>query len=77
MNERKPGGADRWRVTAEALVNSSASTVHCPDCGRHGLSIRDMEYGSGTDKGLQRYLMCADCGAFNVVSLKRAGAAAA
>ncbi|MDZ4789640.1 MAG: hypothetical protein SGJ17_00275 [Hyphomicrobiales bacterium] len=74
MNEKKAGGPDRWRATAEALVSLAAHNVHCPDCGRHGLSVRDMEYGYGTDKGLQRYLMCADCGAFNVVSLKRAGA---
>lgn len=76
MNDIKAKGHEKWRATAEALVNRAAHNVHCPDCGHHSLSVRDMEYGYGTDKGLQRYLMCADCGAFNVVSLKRAGAAA-
>jgi transposase-like protein len=75
MSEKK--SPDRWRAAAEALVQTSAHNVHCPDCGRSSLTVRDMEYGYGVEKGVQRYLMCSACGAFNVVSLRRAGSAAA
>ncbi len=77
MSERNQKSADRWHRTAEALITRAATDVHCPDCGRHGLSVRDMEYGCGPGKGVQRYMMCSYCGAFQVVSLKRAGSVAA
>ncbi|MDX2263920.1 MAG: hypothetical protein NW215_02980 [Hyphomicrobiales bacterium] len=76
MKDVKESAADRWRDVAHTLVSQSAQSVHCPDCGRHSLSVRDMEYGYGAEKGVQRYLMCSGCGAFQVVSIKRAGAAA-
>jgi hypothetical protein len=35
--------------------------------------VKDVEYGFGHGKGVQRYMSCGCCGAFTSVSLRRAG----
>ncbi|MGO9808823.1 MAG: hypothetical protein ACLPKH_19195 [Rhodomicrobium sp.] len=35
--------------------------------------MRDVEYGFGHDKGVQRYITCGCCGAFTGVNVKHAG----
>ena len=35
--------------------------------------MKDVEYGFGYDKGVQRYITCGCCGAFTSVNIKRAG----
>jgi hypothetical protein len=77
MDEASRSQAGKWRMTAETLVAMSAGQTPCPDCGQHALSVRDVEYGYGSDRGVQRYLMCGSCKAFHVVNLRRAGASAA
>ncbi len=64
---------DQWVETAEALVHQSSGNVECPCCGSASLSVRDVEYGFGHDKGVQRYISCGSCGAFTGVNMKRAG----
>jgi transcription elongation factor Elf1 len=63
----------RWVKTAEALVHRSPEHVDCPCCGSTSLSVRDVEYGFGHEKGIQRYISCGCCGAFTSVNMKRAG----
>ncbi|MEJ2117076.1 MAG: hypothetical protein P8Y67_03810 [Alphaproteobacteria bacterium] len=61
-----------WIDAAEKLVLNSAHNVECPECGQKSLKVRDIEYGWGPCRGLQRYLMCSHCGAYNIVSLRHA-----
>lgn len=73
MEKTKEPGFQRWQETAEALVKQSSREVSCPSCGSASLSVKDVEYGSGHDRGVQRYMSCGGCGAFTSVSLRRAG----
>jgi formate dehydrogenase maturation protein FdhE len=65
----------QWVETAHNLGHRSPESVACPCCGSSSLSVRDVEYGFGHEKGLQRYISCGCCGAFNGVNVKRAGEA--
>jgi hypothetical protein len=38
------------------------------------LQVRDVEYGWGHTKGLERYLICSHCGAYNAVNMRHARA---
>jgi hypothetical protein len=66
-----------WICAAEQLVRMSESQVACPECGERGLQVRDMEYGVGPCRGIERYLLCAKCGCFNAVNLRHASPFAA
>lgn len=61
-----------WVEAAQQLALNSAENVGCPDCGEPALKVRDVEYGWGPSKGLERYLMCSNCGAFSAVNLRHA-----
>jgi hypothetical protein len=37
------------------------------------LRVRDVEYGWGTARGIERYLVCSQCQAYSSVNLRRAG----
>ncbi|MGC2396289.1 MAG: hypothetical protein WA579_09850, partial [Rhodomicrobium sp.] len=63
-----------WAETANHLARHSVSTVASPCCGSTSLSARDVEYGFGHDRGVQRYISCGCCGAFTSVNVKCAGA---
>jgi hypothetical protein len=73
MEKAKEAKFERWVETAEALVKKSADGVACPCCGSSSLSVKDVEYGSGHEKGMQRYMSCRCCGAFTSVVMRRAG----
>jgi predicted RNA-binding Zn-ribbon protein involved in translation (DUF1610 family) len=62
----------QWVAAAESLVLNSAKKVECPDCGEAALQVRDVEYGWGHNKGLERYMICSHCGAFNAVNMRHA-----
>jgi hypothetical protein len=61
-----------WIEAAQRLAVNSAEKVACPDCGVPALKARDVEYGWGPAKGLERYLVCSNCGAFSAVNLRHA-----
>ena len=61
-----------WVAAAEKLALNSAEHVDCPECRRPGLQARDVEYGWGPSRGLERHLVCTHCGAYNIVNLRRA-----
>jgi hypothetical protein len=61
-----------WIRAAEELAVSSTAHVLCPECGQPALKVRDIEYGWAPAKGLERYMVCSHCGAYNVVNLRRA-----
>ncbi len=73
MGERTEPAFQEWVDTANYLASHSASTVACPCCGGTSLSVRDVEYGFGHDRGVQRYISCGCCGAFTSVNVKCAG----
>ncbi len=73
MAERTEPAFQEWVETANYLARRSASTVACPCCGSTSLSVRDVEYGFGHDRGVQRYISCGCCGAFTGVNVKCAG----
>jgi hypothetical protein len=73
MSERQQGTSDQWHKLAHALTGKAAETVHCPECGRQGVRMRDVDYGHGYDRGVARYMTCPECGAFQVVNMRRAG----
>jgi hypothetical protein len=62
-----------WAKTTDPMGRGAAETIACPCCGSTSLSVRDVEYGPAHEKGIQRYISCFWCGAFNGVNLKRAG----
>jgi hypothetical protein len=64
---------EQWVETANHLATHAASTVACPCCGSTSLSVRDVDYGFGHDRGVQRYISCGCCGAFTSVNVKCAG----
>lgn len=64
---------EQWVETAHHLALRSASSVACPCCGSTSLSVRDVEYGFGHDRGVQRYISCGCCGAFTGVNVRCAG----
>jgi hypothetical protein len=63
----------QWDEIADYVGRRAAETVACPCCGSTSLSVRDVEYGPGHERGIQRYISCGWCGAFNGVNVKRAG----
>lgn len=67
-NKRK-----QWVAVAEKLVYSSAANVECPECGQASLKVRDVEYGWGEGKGVERYMVCSQCKAYSSVNMRRAG----
>ena len=73
MQERTEPAFHEWVETANHLARRSVSTVACPCCGSTSLSARDVEYGFGHDRGVQRYISCGCCGAFTSVNVKCAG----
>ena len=73
VNAKKQAPFGQWVETAHHLGTRSVETVACPCCGSTSLSVRDVEYGFGHVKGLQRYISCGWCGAFNGVNVRRAG----
>jgi formate dehydrogenase maturation protein FdhE len=73
MQERTEPAFREWVETANHLSRHRASTVACPCCGSTSLSARDVEYGFGHDRGVQRYISCGCCGAFTSVNVKCAG----
>jgi hypothetical protein len=73
MGAIRSGKREEWVSAAERLVSESADHVDCPECSKPGLQVRDVEYGWGPRKGVERYLICTHCGAYNAVNLQRAG----
>jgi hypothetical protein len=72
MSAVKRARLAEWMEAAERLALSSEKNVDCPECGRNHLIVRDIEYGWGPCRGLERYLMCSHCGAYNIVNLRHA-----
>lgn len=66
----------KWIEAAEKLTLNSSAVVRCPECEQPTLRVRDIEYGCAPNKGLERYVICSQCGAYNIVSLARAEACA-
>jgi hypothetical protein len=64
---------EQWLKTAQEFGRHSPESVACPCCGSSSLSAKDVEYGFGYDRGVQRYITCGCCGAFISVNIKRAG----
>jgi transcription elongation factor Elf1 len=75
MTQSSQAPLERWVETAHRLGCRSPQSVACPCCGSTSLSVRDVEYGFGHEKGVQRYISCGCCGAFTGVNVKRAGEA--
>jgi len=70
MGSRK---REQWVSAAERLLHKSTQHVECPECGTTSLQVRDVEYGWGHGKGLERYLVCSHCRAYHSVNMRRAG----
>jgi ribosomal protein L32 len=66
---------NQWVAVAQSLCRNAPHSAACPECGEAKLEMRDREYGPPHSLGRERYLFCKACGAFNVVNLRRAGAA--
>jgi hypothetical protein len=73
MEQRRQAPFEQWVETAHHLGRRSAGSVACPCCASTSLSVRDVEYGFGHEKGVQRYITCGCCGAFTGVNVRRAG----
>ena len=65
---------EEWVWAAVQLIHRSNEHVGCPECGASSLRVRDVEYGFGPRKGLDRYLFCSQCGCHNLVNMRHAGA---
>lgn len=64
---------NEWLAIAQQLCRSAPHSAACPECGEHTLVMRDRAYGPPQSLGRERYLICTGCGAFSVISLRRAG----
>jgi hypothetical protein len=73
MEQKADAPFKRWVETARHLGQRSPGAVACPCCGSASLSVMDVEYGFGHERGIQRYITCGWCGAFNGVNVRRAG----
>jgi hypothetical protein len=73
MSAARSKNLTEWVAAAQSLVVNSTQKVGCPDCGKPALQVRDVEYGWGHSKGLERYLVCSHCGAYNAINLRHAG----
>jgi len=73
MSQASETPFNRWVETAQSLGYRGPDSVACPCCGSTSLSMRDVEYGFGHEKGVQRYISCGCCGAFTGVNVKHAG----
>lgn len=73
MGAIRSGKREEWVTAAERLVYESAENVQCPECSTPALQVRDVEYGWGPRKGIERYLICSHCGTYNAVNMRRAG----
>jgi hypothetical protein len=73
MNAIRKGKQGQWAATAVQSLHTARQYVSCPECGVAALQIRDVEYGGGQRRGLDRYLLCSHCGCFRAVNLRRAG----
>ncbi len=73
MTETPTAPFEQWVQTAQKFARHSPDSVACPCCGSTSLRVKDVEYGFGYDKGVQRYITCGCCGAFTSVNVKRAG----
>jgi hypothetical protein len=62
-----------WVTAAQRLVCESTKYVDCPECGTPALQVRDVEYGWGASRGIERYMVCSHCQAYHSVNLRRAG----
>jgi hypothetical protein len=74
MNADRRGKREQWAAVAGQLLHTARQYVSCPECGQAALQIRDVEYGGGQRRGLDRYLLCSHCLCFSAVNLRRAGA---
>ena len=72
MSAARSQNLTEWVAAAENLVLNSSKKISCPDCGKPALQVRDVEYGWGHTKGLERYLVCSHCGAYNAVNMRHA-----
>jgi predicted RNA-binding Zn-ribbon protein involved in translation (DUF1610 family) len=72
MSAAKSKNMTEWVTAAQLLVVNSTKSVKCPECGDAALQVRDVEYGWGHNKGLERYLVCSHCGAYNAVNMRHA-----
>jgi hypothetical protein len=72
MSAVRSKNLNQWVAAAQSLVVNSTKKVDCPDCQQPALQVRDVEYGWGHNKGLERYLVCSNCGAFNAVNMRHA-----
>jgi transcription elongation factor Elf1 len=72
MSAIRSKNLEAWVAAAHRLVQNSTKHVNCPDCGKPELQVRDVEYGWGPNRGLERYLICSHCGAYNAVNLRHA-----
>jgi hypothetical protein len=73
MGAIRSGNREQWVTAAERLVCESVNHVCCPECSTPSLQVRDVEYGWGTRKGVERYLICSHCGAYNAITMRHAG----
>ncbi len=64
---------NQWVAVAQQLCRNAPHSASCPDCEQRTLVMQDREYGPPHNRGRERYLICTSCGAFNVVSVRRAG----
>jgi formate dehydrogenase maturation protein FdhE len=73
MTQTPQAPFQQWLETAQQFDHHAPQNVTCPCCGSSSLSVKDVEYGFGHEKGVQRYITCGCCGAFTGVNIKRAG----
>jgi transposase-like protein len=73
MNAVRRSKREQWAAVAAQSLHTARQNVSCPECGVAALQIRDVEYGGGQRRGLDRYLLCSHCGCFRTVNLRRAG----
>lgn len=59
----------KWIEAAKILIEDSNHKILCPECQRGYLVIKDEPIPS-SDEMIDRYLICDNCGKWNVITMK-------
>ena len=59
----------KWIEAGRILQSNPTANVQCPECGIGSLIVKD-EWINELENRLDRYLICDNCGKWNVITMQ-------